>query len=53
MVFRGSKKFPLVPSGFWKAISRKGAIEIMLLPESLHVQSCALPFAEQKLLFLY
>ena len=53
MVFRDSKKFPLVPSGFWKAISRKGVIEIMLLPESLHIQSCALHFGEQKLMFLY
>ena len=43
MVFSGSQGLPLVPSGLWEAISRKGGIEIMLLPESLSIQSCALP----------
>ena len=32
---------------------QKGCDRIMLLPESLHIQSCALHFAEQKLMSLY
>ena len=43
MVFSGSQRFSLVPSGLWEAISRKGGIEIMLMPESLSIETCALP----------
>ena len=34
MVFSGAQGFPLPPSSLWEAISRKGKIEILLLPES-------------------
>ena len=43
MVFSGSQGLPLVTSGLREGISRKGGIEIMLLPESLSIQTCALP----------
>ena len=47
MVFSGSQWF------FSEAISIKGAIEIMLLPESLFIHTCELPFADQIFTFLY
>ena len=42
VIVSGSQGFPLVPSCLWEAISRKGGIEIMLLPESLCIQTCAI-----------
>ena len=54
MVFSGSQGFSLVPSGLWGAISRKGGMEITLLPESLSIQTCmCTAFAYQIFTFLY